>query len=119
MMQKFAPPSCYTMLMVSALGLIIYNEYLEFYLLKQNQWTRARESVLHPTKSAPPDGKEPLQTQQDPVRILFVGDPQIQGYKDEPAILGYITRYEPSHGIIGKGLLTLSFAVGCYPAGTS
>ncbi|XP_038065586.1 uncharacterized protein C630.12-like [Patiria miniata] len=92
-MQKFVPSSCYTMLMVSALGLIIYNEYLEFYLLKQNQWTGARHSILHPTASTA-DAEQTGTPPQDPVRILFVGDPQIQGYQDEPAILGYITRWD-------------------------
>ncbi|XP_022095586.1 uncharacterized protein LOC110981889 isoform X2 [Acanthaster planci] len=93
-MQKFAPPSCYTMLMVSALGLIIYNEYLEFYLLKQSQWTRARQSIVDPTGSTANPARMQSGTLHDPVRILFVGDPQIQGYRDEPAILGYITRWD-------------------------
>ncbi|XP_033630833.1 uncharacterized protein C630.12-like isoform X1 [Asterias rubens] len=90
-MSKFSPPSCYTMLMVSALMLIIYNEYLEFFILKQNQWNQAREAIQYPTESATSNKGIP---QHDPVRILFVADPQIQGYRDEPPILGYITRWD-------------------------
>ncbi|XP_011676909.1 metallophosphoesterase 1 homolog [Strongylocentrotus purpuratus] len=73
-----------TILVVSGLFLVIYNEYYEFLTVKHNQWT-ASEATLPPlTKS---DGR-------DTVRILFVGDPQIQGYQDEPALLGYLTRWD-------------------------
>ncbi|XP_072168309.1 uncharacterized protein [Diadema setosum] len=73
-----------TIMVISGLFLIFYNEYYEFTTVRRNQWTTS-EATLPPSTLT--DGR-------DSVRILFVGDPQIQGFQDEPALLGYVTRWD-------------------------
>ena len=83
MLKPLYPPTVTTIVILTALGLIIYNEYIEFCLLKHSQWTQTNAHKLLAAKDT-----------EDRVRVLFVGDPQIQGYRDEPAVLGYITRWD-------------------------
>ena len=75
---------CHTFWALLGLFLVIYNEIYEFTTVRRNQWTTS-ETTLPP--STPTDGR-------DTVRILFVADPQIQGYQDEPALLGFVTRWD-------------------------
>ncbi|XP_072035772.1 uncharacterized protein [Amphiura filiformis] len=83
MLKPLYPPSITSLVIITALGLLIYNEYIEFMLLKHSQWTQTSAHQLFASKDT-----------ENQVRVLFVGDPQIQGYRDEPALLGYVTRWD-------------------------
>ena len=80
-------PSLTTLVLISALCLIIYNEYIEFVFVRQSQWIQTHTHQMFAAR-------ETEDNDDDQVRVLFVGDPQIQGYRDEPMILGYVNRWD-------------------------
>ncbi|KAJ8037040.1 hypothetical protein HOLleu_17760 [Holothuria leucospilota] len=64
----------------SALLLIFYNEFFDFHTHHSKQWSSALETL--PPKS------------ENDVRILFVGDPQLQGASEHPVVMGSLMRWD-------------------------
>jgi predicted phosphodiesterase len=66
---------------IAAVCLVAYNEYF-CYIVSMWQWPQ-----LHFTESTKQEAENEL-------RLLFVADPQLVGLRDEPPLLGYITRWD-------------------------
>ena len=66
---------------LSSTALVVF--YLEFlsYVINSGSWVTLPDHFINGRKA-------------EPVRVLFVADPQIQGEKDEPPFLGIFTRWD-------------------------
>ncbi|XP_074648729.1 metallophosphoesterase 1 homolog [Tubulanus polymorphus] len=62
---------------LSAVFLILYNEYVSHWL-QSTYWPQIPVSI----------------TEEDNLKVLFVTDPQLVGFDNEPHLLGIITRYD-------------------------